>query len=81
MTYYIDAYQKVKFLKKEYEDKLDKWLRLCQRENSNQTSVVTSLKKVKDALQNLNAASWELVEILSKDQKIPDEFLEKILAE
>ncbi|MGD0510311.1 MAG: hypothetical protein ABSA33_00575 [Candidatus Micrarchaeaceae archaeon] len=81
MAYYVDAYQRVKLLKKEYEDRLNRWLRLCNSRGANEDRVTASFKKVKDALQNLNAASWELVEILSKDGKIPNEFLAKVLAE
>ena len=81
MTYYVDAYQKVKALKREYKARLDKWLRMCERSNVTEKAALASFKRVKEALQRLNDATSELVEMVSKDSKIPDDFAVRILTE
>jgi hypothetical protein len=78
MTYYIEAYERVKVLKKEYENELGKWLKVCDG-TSSKKDIITSFRDVKYALKKLDDASWELLKILDAKYKFPRDFVVRTL--
>lgn len=78
MTSYIEASEKVKGLKQEFETNLSQWLKICSS-STDQAEILVSFRKTEEAFEKLNDASWGLAKVLGKRYKIPDEFVVKIL--
>lgn len=65
MTYYVEAYERVKVLKQEYDMALEKWLSVCDS-STDRKEILMSFRDAKDALGKLDGANWELARIVSE---------------
>ncbi len=79
MTHYVEAYERVKVLKQEYDARFGRWLELCEN-SSNHKELLASFWEEKMAFEKLNDASLELARILDKTYRIPDDFVVRMLA-
>lgn len=78
MTSYTEACERVKLLKQEFEDNLNRWLSICDS-STDKAKILVYFKKTEEALQKLNDASWVLAKFLGKKYKMQDDFVVKIL--
>ena len=78
MTYYVEAYEKAKCLKQEYDQKFSRWLSISEN-GTDKTELLVSFREAKDALDKLDKVSWDLAKIVSKRAKIPDDFVVRVL--
>lgn len=78
MTYYVEAYERAKVLKLEYDQKFGRWLSLSEN-GTDRKELLVSFKEARGALDRLDSASQELAKIMSKMARIPDDFVVRVL--
>jgi hypothetical protein len=78
MTHYVEAYERAKVLKQEYDQKFNVWLELSTG-SADQKVLLVAFKEIKKASDRLERASWDLLKVLGKSAKMPDDFVVNVL--